>query len=1766
MAGGEGEKLMAITSAVCPSESSWEIQHDLPYFDRRSLVETSAEFVAASFQVRTRNLQNEMSNNRSASGSPDGSEGGVGPVTRARREAFREPMLLQAVTCHAHKYLGAERFALELVPRCKPLREQLLQTVRPLCVNTGGAIIKGGSFQSSVEYEVDRFLRARLVVFDLSELLSYDCFAPPGSVPEDVFIAQRPSSQRLLLASANSARAAAVAAAAPFASTTPARINALLDHAASQDILKVEGKHTKEVMGTIIDEATELQEALLEELHNQAISESEEEDESEFSDEEEELSEASVEEKSWMEILNPEPKPYQKPKRGSKASRSSSRERFSPASAGHSLPTSPQARESSGLSSMDAVTQVMASAASAAAAVSSEQHRLELAMRRFELRFWRAFTHGLGRSLFGKDQDSLTCQFEGAAQEVLERYDGELNVAMNSLMSTLPSWLSDSLFIAMVGLLPGSALRLNSKKYSMLHRCVRSLLDSSGRYVFISTPGWYLPMLSRLPPLGVDEAARAAAVFAAAKCAPTLVSGMATTGSWLGGGVQGASKGAESIPAVTLRSMWPPACLDPQRCIEAVDAIWGGRIAGQRAARGFCGAVEAMGRWVLRMSLGMEGLLSPALLHMKEMAPFLEQAYDELLEAGGEGLVAPSNPVLAQSLAETLAEVLARRAAVLKRQGQTSRSSVTTGMPALDQSPMRLVNKRKMSILKESAVPKRLSMMPRGSVQVPPGKSKSVFRGSILTGSIKKVQEEMQRKGRLKQPKMSLLEELLAETKCGLAATHEETKDEKIRTEIAVGGEKWPVGQGPPGTTGGRIPVHDASELTPHSPPPAPGDFTSLLAPAPTTLITQATSLAPLSAMSIAGKRTSVMSAFSGRRRRGLRGMKLEKELVVEKPPLPEMKGGRSDQLPDRGSSEGGPLFQLRRVHTAPELSMPKPFAEQLDAMSRPIRGEEAKAALRRRWGGGGGLAATAASGSLRRTKSALAAVDCNDFDVGDRLRNSAVALALQSMLQSVMGTAAADGPLQAVWRMGRTDEEEAELQRLRINSGILLLLAALRAPLPTLAEIHLHHFVSLATFGLEKPAPVAPQPEREASPPPMMLPPTHRALPGRVKEIVVQKKPPPPPSVRIPEGIFALGCAPIFFTMPTDSTGPTSPMVSGAFHIGVPHVLLEDRVLWDTLVDRSHGAAAKWRSGSLVVMLSAGANIQAHTISNVWTRSSGWIRQAHGSVFTMCCCFRVILGLEFMALWHKSRPTAPETTMEQFFPFLLGSGSEIAGLSAEPDVSAAKGQRPILIAPILLTKKPATPGFDPNFLDWGPEWRINGGVPLADFAAWVGTVGPGRVVYCSHVSAAGHLIFRLEDAVLIIVFKLIGSNNPGCNVDGPELMKIYKDAVGQAQWWGVSLVSLMLLTDQLATELVDLCGVGASNTAGVIKEGQTIPIASEEEESTLIVESGSEIIVCPPNCLGALLGPLRESVFRHHRVFEMEMLEEATGFRAELLLRTELKRRRWQAAGGGRAAAGAWRALRPAAPKGNQLDLNMTMLMSLLQFVEQRLVDLDELLKKISAENGENSALGSRASSPEPWTLDQFRTSVLDTEQESEVRSRSSVSSHRALTPDPQSEEPRSSLLKLPLGDEAQRRGSSWLQMRTEAERLLLSPGHSPVPPSSDRSSPSRAAEDQEESEPAQPEIEVEGWWFAERMNESCGTVSFEKGAHPQERTRPQHWRSPTPHPNRPATAKRKKLGRDDGDREYEFDFIGFDWQQSTLASAVSQAPPQSLLSQRQS
>ncbi|CAE7657539.1 mcm9, partial [Symbiodinium pilosum] len=157
-----------------------------------------------------------------------------------------------------------------------------------------------------------------------------------------------------------------------------------------------------------------------------------------------------------------------------------------------------------------------------------------------------------------------------------------------------------------------------------------------------------------------------------------------------------------------------------------------------------------------------------------------------------------------------------------------------------------------------------------------------------------------------------------------------------------------------------------------------------------------------------------------------------------------------------------------------------------------------------------------------RRARSAPAQVDTQDFDAGNVMKNTAVALALQDELSKVLSMECSEGPLNLFWRQGRDEGESAELMRLRFNVGALMLLAAQRSSLPSGLELPLKHFAATETIGVKE--------ELEQS---------HEHPIGNVDKQSTDVAEPvenrqPLFTTTIADGAFAMGFSVIFHSMPS--------------------------------------------------------------------------------------------------------------------------------------------------------------------------------------------------------------------------------------------------------------------------------------------------------------------------------------------------------------------------------------------------------------------------------------------------------------------------------------------------------------------------------------------------------------------------------------------------------------------------------------------------------
>eukprot|EP00931_Biecheleriopsis_adriatica_P048477 TRINITY_DN28000_c0_g1_i2.p1 TRINITY_DN28000_c0_g1~~TRINITY_DN28000_c0_g1_i2.p1 ORF type:complete len:1730 (+),score=352.19 TRINITY_DN28000_c0_g1_i2:396-5192(+) len=1375
--------------------------------------------------------------------------------------------LLHAAFHHGHSFNGCERLASELVPRCRPLKEQLQQTVTSICVaqqSSAGLYKTASERQAAVEYEVERFLRARLVVIDLCDFLTHDVFDGRNEDEESEDSEDEEQSMRTFAVAQLGAKNKRSWKESMFGDSAGRR--------GPPPISQLDSPFTKMTQGQL--------------SHN-------------------------------IQVMG----------------------------------LNSLAKVSMAGGNLGAVAGGVAEAARKAEKHERHQRHLERALKKFELLFFRALSKGLGRCLFGARED-LCLRFEVAAMNVLHSFQGELHLALHALMGWLPSGVSESLFITLVGLPALTSVRQQQEKFSMLLSCINALVHGSGRYVFVCTPSWYLPLSTRLGGLGRMHDLR--------EKSADISGGRAIT---------------------SLRSIWPNPCLEPHEVIAAVNSIWGEAIPGVRAQFGLCRGVEAMGTWVLRMTLGCEGLLALVVQALRDFAPTCEGAYDDLVREGRLqiGTLVPDDPALARCFAEVASRVIVQRAAKIRS----------------TESIKRYAEKRRIIDVRKCLTEKPLGSEPR---HVP-------FRGMKSEGQIVKEKYEAKNfltdvdsedtAGGTRRPGEKA--NLLAQLQRGDQTTVKSKRDgdgdaQRLRRVVEIGRRQWPLGQ--PGRLGGRISIYDSPELLPDAEPPP-----------------------------------------------------LEDKFM-----LPE---GAEHAA---GGAECGAKSTLTRARTAPHLRHPKSFAEELAEM----------AVLNKR-----------SASTNRRASSAPPRVDPSDFDVGDILKNTAVALSLQAELTRVLSAASSEGPLSLCWRQGRSDTETAELLRLRLSVGALLLFAALRAALPANAEISLKHFVTTKTIGaneteIPQPPKAEPLAEQKVDDKKEKAQPREgggkektQAAKSKVaksskekdkeKESVAEKhdddkleevkarEPTAMPSRRplfktaLADGITSMGFVPIFHNMASAQSARTSPVVASDFHIALPHVLLESRVLQDVLVERT-GGGARWSTGSLLVLLAA-YGLEEEQISSLrWSRLNGWVRQQHASFFSMACCFRVILGFELLNLYFVARPTDREPQLMDAFPFLKHVRSSVKSISSRLDMSSLAGRRPLLLAPQVSPRLPGTKNFNPNFAQWGKEFttggiEATGGVPLMDFAAWVGNLRPGRIIYSSLQGCrSADLIFRLKGCVLILAFKHNGNEPlPIC-----EIFRMYRESVGEASWWGknVKKIFYIVFSNHLEKAPEDDLQVAMTGQEGPAKatptkfisclefregdrminrpvsfdiEKQDAPIrkttnrknaraiaqrffnamdksklardtnesdpqevAEFDDDGEVESDWGEDDIVCvrDQDCTDGIVRPCTEAVFEHREVFENEITKEESGFlqKEEDMLQADINRAKWMGSV-------------PVKPNRNQpvatkrqMDLNLEALRGILQHIHEHTSRVQQLIEEVISESEDNSVLGSAVSSmrtsPEPHTL----------------------------------------------------------------------------------------------------------------------------------------------------------------------------------------------------
>lgn len=1500
-----------VAKAVIPAERTWHTRSDLPFFDTRLLVDMASQFIAASFLVRndkgfkedkgrfsadvaaipvgaddtdaaandddgdddeTQSKDNASVEAGQQDGAPRSARASIKSTAPTNQQKVRH---LHVACCHAHSFLGYDRLARELVPRCQPLKSQLRQTVTSICgAARPGDVAREHQFKEAVDYEVDRFLRSRLVVCNLGELMSLDCFTSANKSTSD---SESDDSNH------EGGNRGFLPALAPSAPTSK---------------------------------------------------------------------------KPWKQCLfgdsggrrGPPPiHQVNEPTSMTRSGRAAMAQRLAIQSLGHT-----------GTSALQGAT-VGGAAGGVAAAVRQAtraeraQRRIAKATKRFEQFFFHALMTGIGRSLFGEEREDLVFRFEAAAMNILNSFEGELHLALHSLMGWLPSGVSDSLFLSLVGLPAASAVRQRPEKYGMLLNCVNALVRGSGRYVFVCTPNWYLPLSSRLGGLGrMHEIREKSAVLSGGR------------------------------PVSSLRSIWPNPCLEPEECIAAVNKVWGGRIPGVRAELGLCGGVEPMGVWVLRMTLGCEGLLSVVLEALRDFAPRCEEAYDELVADGTfhPDLEVPAEKALARCLAEAAAESVCRRARENRH------------LKAAEKYADKKQMSRKLSVEGLAAAPLSKRAQFRGSkttAGLPSAEQLEELRPTRFRNSLSDANSESTGAAtRRPGERPNLLAQLQRGDMANARTSQDEAAQQRLRRSIEIGKNSWPVGQ--PGRLGGRISIYDSPELTPTAKPPP---------------------------------------------------------LEDDKFTLDEAADDVHDSQP-RHAAPKSPTATMPRARTAPQLRHPKSFAEQLQEMA---------------------MLSNRSSGSSEkryRSKSAPPTADASDFDKGNILKNTAVALALQDEMSLVLSSAASEGPMNLLWRQGRSEQEAVELQRLRLSFGALLLFAALRAPLPGEVEMPLRYFAPTASLGIkddsvDKPndaegdkgriAPNAKGTEgsqKDASAKPKAATAKRKSNVPEATELPARK---PLFQTALVDGVFSMGCAAIFHTMPSAIFARTSPVMSPSFHIALPHAMLSGSHLTATLTERTGAVRSRWSTGSLSVLLASYVLEEEQMSSQLWTQLGGWLRQNHSIFFSLACCFRVIMGFELVSIYHSIRPNDKDISLQEIFPFLEEVRSTCKDVSSRLNQSATSGGRPLLRAPKISPHLPGRHNFDPNFVDWGQDFNVGGlcadeGVPLKHFATWVGHLRPGRIIYCSPLSSSSaDLYLRLKSCVVVFAFACpLGAD---AAVSGHELFRMYRTAVGEASWWGKKIRKIYYIMVASAFEQIIESqfhgSVPSKNCSCVqLKEGDQVPncfdpqkpltakrikrnrqtgnvsstqvaesflklMASKirgtktqeqekpneqdeeasEEESNEDEEEGSnncirerdcvdgvvrhrtEILMCSSTCLERILGPLKGAVLAHRDAFESDILKETSGGlqREDDSKRADINRARWTH-GSSRPPK---RRHVPQA-RARQLQLNKEGLSALMEDICSHTSRLMQMAADINSDSEDNSVLGSavssRAQSPDKLAL----------------------------------------------------------------------------------------------------------------------------------------------------------------------------------------------------
>jgi len=281
------------------------------------------------------------------------------------------------------------------------------------------------------------------------------------------------------------------------------------------------------------------------------------------------------------------------------------------------------------------------------------------------------------------------------------------------------------------------------------------------------------------------------------------------------------------------------------------------------------------------------------------------------------------------------------------------------------------------------------------------------------------------------------------------------------------------------------------------------------------------------------------------------------------------------------------------------------------------------------------------------------------------------------------------------------------------------------------------------------------------------------------------------------------------------------------------------------------------------MVLFAAGATLETHLADTKWTMPYGWLHQDTLCFFSMFCASKIVLGLEYLALWQELNQPGEALLFQDFFPYVKNSLAGAKHFQIHVAMEATRGSRPLLIAPWVVPSLTGTPDFNPHFMSWEHAHHHPNGepVPLQDFAAWVGAMSPGKIVFSSHRSKIGDLYWRLEGGIVIFSFL-----NTLAAIQGSDVQLAYRTAVGEPSWWNVPMVSQIVLSPQLSSVFEGIIG----------KEPCTVINENSQFESCG-VQAGSEIIIFGTRVFENLLGTLKGILTAHAHINEQELMKAAS-------------------------------------------------------------------------------------------------------------------------------------------------------------------------------------------------------------------------------------------------------------------------------------------------